>query len=86
MELWQMDVVGGVMLADGWMASIVPGIDVHSRFCVSAWVVRRVTARPVCDTLTIAMRAPSAPIRHDRSREHGAFANPGGRPRRSNAA
>ena len=26
------------------------------------------------------------PIRHDRSREHGAFANPGGRPRRSNAA
>ncbi len=26
------------------------------------------------------------PIRHDRSREHGAFANPGGRPRRVNAA
>ena len=26
------------------------------------------------------------PIRHDRSREHGAFANAGGRPRRSNAA
>ena len=26
------------------------------------------------------------PIRHDRSREHGAFANPGGRPRRINAA
>jgi hypothetical protein len=25
-------------------------------------------------------------IRHDRSREHGAFANPGGRPHRSNAA
>ncbi len=26
------------------------------------------------------------PIRHDRTREHGALANPGGRPRRSNAA
>ena len=26
------------------------------------------------------------PIRHDRSREHGALANPGGRPRRINAA
>jgi hypothetical protein len=26
------------------------------------------------------------PIRHDRSREHGAFANPAGRPRRINAA
>jgi Mu transposase-like protein len=26
------------------------------------------------------------PIRHDRSREHGAFANPGGRARRINAA
>ena len=26
------------------------------------------------------------PIRHDRSREHGAFSNPGGRPHRINAA
>ena len=26
------------------------------------------------------------PIHHDRSREHGAFANPGGRPTRINAA
>jgi hypothetical protein len=26
------------------------------------------------------------PIRHDRSREHGAFANPGGRARHINAA
>lgn len=25
-------------------------------------------------------------VRHDRAKEHGAFANPGGRPRRSNAA
>jgi transposase InsO family protein len=61
MELWQMDIVGGVMLADGWKASIVSGIDDHSRFCVSARVVRRATARPVCDALAIAMRTHGVP-------------------------
>jgi len=58
MELWQMDVVGGVRLADGWQASIVTGVDDHSRFCVSAWVVRRATARPVCDAFARARCAP----------------------------
>jgi transposase InsO family protein len=61
MELWQMDVVGGVRLADGWKASVVTGIDDHSRFCVSALVVRRPTARPVCDALARAMRAYGVP-------------------------
>jgi len=61
MELWQMDIVGGVMLADGWNASIVSGVDDHSRFCVSAHVVRRATARPVCDALAKAMRAYGVP-------------------------
>lgn len=61
MELWQMDVVGGVMLADGWKASIVSGLDDHSRFVVSAHVVRRATARPVSDALGIAMRAHGVP-------------------------
>jgi transposase len=61
MELWQMDVVGGVVLADGWKASIVSGVDDHSRFCVSALVVRRATARPVCDALSRAMRAHGVP-------------------------
>jgi transposase InsO family protein len=61
MELWQMDVVGGVMLADGWKASIVSGIDDHSRFIISAHVVRRATARPVCDGLTKAMRSFGVP-------------------------
>jgi hypothetical protein len=28
----------------------------------------------------------SHPVKHDRTREHGALANPGGRPRRINAA
>ena len=61
MELWQMDVVGGVMLADGQRASIVSGIDGHSRFAVSAHVVERATARPTCDALAKAMRAHGVP-------------------------
>lgn len=61
MELWQMDIVGGVVLADGWKASIVSGIDDHSRFVISAHVVRRATARPVCDALAKAMRAYGLP-------------------------
>lgn len=60
-----MDVVGGVLLADGWKASIVTGIDDHSRFCVSALVVRRATARPVCDALARAMRTHGVPILTD---------------------
>ena len=44
MELWQMDIVGGVRLVEGGEAKIVSGIDDHSRFVVSArawWPGRR---------------------------------------------
>jgi hypothetical protein len=34
MELWQMDVVGGFLLADGRRAKALTGVDDHSRFCV----------------------------------------------------
>ena len=61
MELWQMDIVGGVRLVDGTEAKIVSGIDDHSRFCVSAFVVARATARPVCDALALAMERHGAP-------------------------
>jgi transposase InsO family protein len=61
MELWQMDVMGRVCLADGTEASVVTGIDDHSRFCVVAKVVRRATARPVCDALAQAMRRHGVP-------------------------
>ena len=61
MELWQMDVVGGVMLTDGEKASIVSGLDDHSRFVVSAHVVERATSRPTCDALSKAMRAWGVP-------------------------
>jgi hypothetical protein len=45
MELWQMDVMGRVHLADGQEVKIVTGIDDHSRFVVCAKVVLRATAR-----------------------------------------
>src|SRR5438046_1225190 len=61
MELWQMDIVGGVRLVDGSEAKIVTGVDDHSRFCVSAFVVARATARPKCDALALAMRTHGIP-------------------------
>jgi transposase InsO family protein len=61
MELWQMDIVGGVRLVDGSEAKMVSGIDDHSRFCVSAYVVARATARPVCDALALAMQRHGVP-------------------------
>jgi hypothetical protein len=51
MELWQIDVMGGVRLTDGTPLSVVTGIDDHSRFCVMAKLVPRAMARPVCDAL-----------------------------------
>ncbi|MEU1418080.1 IS481 family transposase [Streptomyces sp. NPDC005731] len=48
MELWQMDIVGGILLADGSECKMVTGIDDHSPFMVIAKVVQRATARAVC--------------------------------------
>ncbi|MGE0307903.1 MAG: IS481 family transposase [Acidimicrobiia bacterium] len=61
MELWQMDIVGGVRLVGGGEAKIVSGVDDHSRFCISAFVVERATARPTCDALALAMRRHGVP-------------------------
>jgi hypothetical protein len=61
MELWQMDVMGGVKLEDGQELKIVTGLDDHSRFCVSAMLVARATARPVCEALAQAMRRHGVP-------------------------
>lgn len=55
MELWQMDVMGRVHLADGVEVKVVTGIDDHSRFVVCAAVVARATARPVCAALAAAL-------------------------------
>jgi transposase InsO family protein len=61
MELWQMDVVGGFALADGTRAKALTGVDDHSRFCVSAWLMPRESARGVCDALTAALRSYGCP-------------------------
>jgi len=61
MELWQMDVMGRVHLADGAEVKVVTGLDDHSRFIVSAKVVARATARPVCQALAGALARHGVP-------------------------
>jgi transposase InsO family protein len=61
MELWQMDVVGGFHLADGVELKAVSGIDDNSRFVISAKLVRRATAGPVCEALLAALRRHGLP-------------------------
>jgi len=61
MELWQLDVVGGFVLADGRRAKALTGVDDHSRFCVSAYLTYRETAQRVCDGLALAMRTHGVP-------------------------
>src|SRR6202012_346175 len=39
MQLWQLDLVGGVMLADGRECKMLTGIDDHSRFVVVSAVL-----------------------------------------------
>jgi transposase len=45
MQLWQMDVMGGVELDDGTELKVVTGIDDHSRFCVAAGLVTRAESK-----------------------------------------
>lgn len=61
MELWQMDLVGGFLLADGTAAKALTGVDDHSRFCVSAKLMPRERTQPVCDGLSAAMRTYGVP-------------------------
>ena len=61
MELWQLDFIGGVFLADGSECKVVTGIDDHSRFCVIAKVVRRATGRQVALAFVQAMNVYGAP-------------------------
>lgn len=66
MQLWGIDIVGGVQLADistGELreAKIVTGVDDHSRFCVMATVVARATARAVCVAFAQALARYGVP-------------------------
>jgi transposase InsO family protein len=60
MQLWQIDIVGGVMIADERTgevreAKVVTGVDDHSRFCAIAAVTERATGRAVCLALAAAL-------------------------------
>jgi len=61
MELWQMDLVGGMGLADGSEVKILTGVDDHSRYCVVAAVMRRATGRAVCQAFTAALTRHGIP-------------------------
>jgi transposase InsO family protein len=61
MDLWQMDIVGRFYLLDGTELKAVSGIDDHSRYCTSARLVHRATARPVCDALERALGIHGVP-------------------------
>lgn len=60
-ELWQVDVVGGFLLADGTSAKALTGVDDHSRFCISAHLMPRERTQAVCDGLAKAMRTHGVP-------------------------
>ncbi|MFH9330689.1 IS481 family transposase [Streptomyces althioticus] len=66
MQLWQMDIVGGVMLVNpvtGELteAKVVTGVDDHSRYCVIAQIVERATGRAVCAAFAGALQTFGVP-------------------------
>ncbi|HYZ09865.1 MAG TPA: hypothetical protein VE709_15030 [Pseudonocardiaceae bacterium] len=77
MELWQLDIVGGIRLADGGEAKVVTGVDDYSRFCVVGAVVHRVTGRAVCLAFTDALQRFGVPdeVRAGRCRRKQARAS-----------
>ena len=67
MALWQLDIVGGVFLADGTEAKVVTGVDDHSRYCVICQVVARATGRAVCLAFAAALRQFGVPAKCSRT-------------------
>src|SRR5438093_3895778 len=61
MQLWQMDVMGGVELDDGTELKVVTGVDDHSRFCVAAGLVARATSKAVCEVLAASLARYGTP-------------------------
>jgi transposase InsO family protein len=61
MQLWQMDVMGGVLCDDGAELKVVTGVDDHSRFCVAAGLVRRATSKAVCEVLSASLETHGIP-------------------------
>jgi transposase InsO family protein len=61
MQLWQIDIMGGIYLAGGRECKLVTGIDDHSRFVVIATVVAQPSARAVCQAFTEALTRYGVP-------------------------
>ena len=66
MQLWGIDIVGGIWVVDTSTgevreAKVVTGVDDHSRFCVMAKVVARATSRAVCLAFAEALAAYGVP-------------------------
>ncbi|MEH6375880.1 IS481 family transposase [Streptomyces sp. KLMMK] len=61
MQLWQMDLTGGVFLAGGRECTLVTGIDDCSRFIVITTVLLQPSGRAVCQAFIEAMRRFGVP-------------------------
>jgi transposase InsO family protein len=61
MELWQLDLVHGFLLADGTSAKALTGVDDHSRYCVSARLMPRERTQSVCDGFSSALNTYGVP-------------------------
>jgi hypothetical protein len=57
----QLDLVGGIYLADGRECKMLSGIDDHSRFVVCATVLAVPSGKAVADAFTTAMNAYGVP-------------------------
>jgi hypothetical protein len=69
MHLWQLDIVGGVPLADGRECKLLTGIDDHSRFVVIATVLARPSGREVGEASATKHQADNPIPRHGRGRQ-----------------
>ncbi|MEU1220293.1 integrase core domain-containing protein [Streptomyces microflavus] len=61
MQFWQMDLMGGVFLADGRECKLLTGIDDCSRFIVITTVLVQPSGRAVCQAFIEAMRRFGVP-------------------------
>jgi transposase InsO family protein len=61
MQLWQLDLVGGVFLVGGRECKMLTGIDDHSRFVVIATVVAVPSGRAVCERFLAGLRRYGIP-------------------------
>src|SRR5450756_1238269 len=61
MELWQLDLVHGFLLADGTSAKALTGVDDHSRYCVSARLMARERTQAICDGFSSALKTYGVP-------------------------